>query len=462
MSSNYTGLGVQLMTTGEKAGTWGTLTNTNWNIMEQISGGYTTQAITSTPTTLAVSDGSAGATLAHRIIEFSGSIGEATVVTIPLDVQTFYIIKNGSSGAYTVQFKYVSGSGSSVTWAAADKGTKIIYATANDGTDPDIVDLGMVTLTGTETLTNKTLTSPAIGTSILDTGGNELMKITVTGSAENEFTMAAGGSGAGPTLSSTGSSDSNIDINIIPAGTGNVNLGADAVQVGDLNANATLTTQGTGDLILNTNNGTNAGTITMEDGVDGNINIAPNGNGVVQGSGAAIKIAGTETIWIPSSAMYGSETNGADAQQVETTATRPDLKVLDFDAGTAEYAQFAIAMPKSWNLGTVTYQVFWSPSNTDTGNCIFGLQGLATTEGDTADAVFGTAIEVTDAGIGTVEDVQMSAVSSAMTLAGSPADDDYCFFQLYRDAADGSDTFTGDARVMGIKLFYTTDAANDA
>jgi hypothetical protein len=141
MSSNYTGLGVQLMTTGEKAGTWGTLTNTNWNIIEQISGGYIGQAITSTPTTLAVNDGTAGATLAHRIIEFTGSIGEATIVTIPLDVQTFYIIKNSSSGAYTVQFKYVTGSGGSVTWAAADKGTKIIYATANDVTNPDIIDV---------------------------------------------------------------------------------------------------------------------------------------------------------------------------------------------------------------------------------------------------------------------------------------------------------------------------------
>ena len=126
MSSNYTVLGVQLMTTGEKAGTWGTLTNTNWDIIEQISGGYTTQAITSTPTTLSVNDGTTGATLAHRVIEFTGSIGEATVVTIPLDVQTFYIIKNGSSGAYTVTFKYVTGSGSSVQWSATDKGTKII------------------------------------------------------------------------------------------------------------------------------------------------------------------------------------------------------------------------------------------------------------------------------------------------------------------------------------------------
>ena len=160
--------------------------------------------------------------------------------------------------------------------------------------------------------------------------------------------------------------------------------------------------------------------------------------------------------------MYGSETNGADAQQVETTATRPDLKVLDFDPSTAEYAQFAIAMPKSWDLGTVTFQAWWSPSTTNTGNCIFGVQGVSCSDSDTADVAFGTAQEVTDAGIGTVEDVQVTGESSAITIAGSPADNDYTFFQVYRDAADGSDTFTGDARLLGIKLFFTTDAANAA
>ena len=294
MASTYTGLGTQLMTTGEKAGTWGTLTNTNWNIIEQISGGYVEQDIAggAGTTTLSVSDGSTGATLAHRIIKFTGSITGNRIVTIPLDVQTFYIITNGTtdgSGTPTVEFKYVTGSGSSVTWAASDKGTKIIYAAADDGTNPNIVDVGMgtVTLTGTETLTNKTLTSPKIGTSILDTGGNELMKITVTGSAENEFTMAAGASGAGPTLSSTGSSDTNIDMNLVPAGTGNVNLSADAVQIGDNNANATLTTQGTGDLILNTNNGTNAGNITLLDGANGDIEFTNNGTGVVKFNDAA-------------------------------------------------------------------------------------------------------------------------------------------------------------------------------
>jgi hypothetical protein len=83
-------------------------------------------------------------------------------------------------------------------------------------------------------------------------------------------------------------STSNRDIDIIPNGTGDVNLGADAVQIGDNDANATLTTQGTGDLILNTNNGTNAGNITLLDGANGNINLAPNGTGeIVVGAGDA-------------------------------------------------------------------------------------------------------------------------------------------------------------------------------
>ena len=232
MPSSYTPLGVELMVTGEKSGQWGTLTNTNWNIAGQIAGGYVSIACNTTgATNLAVSDGAAtdGNQVAHRILNLTGALAGNITVTIPLDVENFYIIKNATTNAYTVEFKYVTGSGSSVTWSATDKTTKIVYATANDGTNPDIVDAGFgsgdVTLTGTQTLTNKTLTSPAIGTSILDTGGNELMKITVTGSAENEFTMAAGASGAGPTLSSSGSSDTNIDINVTPAGSGVTAIG---------------------------------------------------------------------------------------------------------------------------------------------------------------------------------------------------------------------------------------------
>ena len=144
MPSSYTGLGTELMVTGEKSGQWGTLTNTNLQIIEQIAGGYVSIACNTTgATNLAVSDGAAtdGNQVAHRVIELTAALAGDITVTIPLDVQTFYIIKNSTTNAYSVEFKYVTGSGSSATWLAADKGTKIVYATANDGTNPDLVDL---------------------------------------------------------------------------------------------------------------------------------------------------------------------------------------------------------------------------------------------------------------------------------------------------------------------------------
>ena len=291
MASNYTGLGVQLMTTGEKAGTWGTLTNTNWNIIEQIAGGYTAQALTSTPTTLAVSDGSTGAVLAHRVIEFTGTIGENFVVTIPLDVQTFYIIKNSVSGSYSVQFKYVTGSGSSVTWASGDTGTKIVYATANDGTNPDIVDAtsAFVTATSTTTLSNKTLTAPkfADGGFIADTTGAETLVFGEVSSALNEvkITNAATGT-AGPIIASQGQTDVNLQLR--PAGTGKITVGTSA-------ANATISSNGAHDLVLETNEGTNSGNITITDAANGDIDFTCNGTGNVVFNDAAYNPEATLT-----------------------------------------------------------------------------------------------------------------------------------------------------------------------
>ena len=141
--STYTDLGIELMVTGENAGTWGTKTNNNLNLIEQLTGGFATVSIAggAGTTTLDIDDGALTGTAQQRVIEFTGSITGNRIVTIPNDVETFYILKNSSSGAYTVQFKYATGSGSSTTFSATDKGTKIVYATANDGTNPDIVDV---------------------------------------------------------------------------------------------------------------------------------------------------------------------------------------------------------------------------------------------------------------------------------------------------------------------------------
>ena len=435
----------------------GTKTNTNLQLIEQISGGFTQQAVSdSGDTDLSVTDGGTGATLAHRMIEFTGSLTSGRNVTIPIDVQTFYFLKNSTSGSQNVTFKYVSGSGDTV--AVAPSATAVVFASANDGTNPDIISLpsGDVTLTGTQTLTNKTLTSPKVGTSILDTNGAELAKVTATSSAVNEFTIANAATGNDPTLSATGD-DSNIDIAIKPKGTGETVVGTGA-------ADATLTSSGAHNLVLDTNSGTNSGTITITDGANGNIVIAPNGTGVAQAvdggdNTAAIKIAGKETIWVPAVAMYPNTTAGAEAAQVELS-NGPEIKTLDFDKDSDENAQFAVAFPKSWNEGTVTFQAFFTATSTDTGTVSWDLAGVALADNGDLNTAFGTAVAPTaKAHSGTSNDLDVTAESGAVTIAGSPSTDEYVFFQITRDVSD--DTLNADARLLGVKLFFTTDAAND-
>ena len=265
MASTYTPLGIELQATGENAGTWGTKTNTNLQIIEQISGGFIEKSIAggAQNTDLSVSDGSTGAELAHRMIEFTGTITGNQVVRIPIDVQTFYFLRNSTSGAYTVEFKYITGSGASVTFSATDKGDKLIVATANDGTNPDIKEVslataGTVTETGTQTLTNKTLTSPKIGTSILDTNGAELFKLTATSSAVNEITYNNAATGNKPTFTASGD-DSNIGISIQPKGSGTVTIDALTFPAADGTSGQILQTDGSGTLSFTTSSGISMG-----------------------------------------------------------------------------------------------------------------------------------------------------------------------------------------------------------
>ena len=405
MASTYTPLGVEKMATGENAGTWGTKTNTNLEIIEQLAGGYASQAVSGTgDTALAVSDGATGATMAHRVIELTGTITGNITVSIPLDAQQLYVIKNSTSGAYTVEFQYTSGSGTSVTWTATDKGTKLLYAKADDGTNPNIVDVGFSQITGTETLTNKTLSSPKIDTGLFDTNGNESILFTATSSAINEITVTNAAASGDPAISATGG-DTNIDLNLVAKGTG-----------------------------------------------------------VVQSNGSALAVTGKQTIWVPATAMYATTTNGcADIDQTELTAGQPELKTLDFDPSSDENAQFTIAFPKAWDPSQlIMYQVFWTANSTNTGNCIWNLKGVGIADNDAIDTAFGTAVAITDAHSGTANDLNVTAQSGSVTIAGSPAADEDVFFNISRDADNGSDTFTGDAKLLGIKIFFATNLPNDA
>lgn len=283
------------------------------------------------------------------------------------------------------------------TYLTIDPATQDVVLYLNEGVP------GSATLDGTETLTNKTLTTPKIGTAILDTNGNELLKLTATASAVNELTLANAATGGTPTLTASGD-DTNIDINLVPKGSGTVK---------------------------------------------------------VSGVTVASPI-GLQTIWIPAAAMVSRTTNGAASGTVEMTTNKNMFKTLDFDTATSEFAQFAIQMPKSWNEGTVTAAFVWSHAATTTNfGVAFGLQGVAVSNDDAGDVAFGTGVLAVDTG-GTTNDIYVSPTTAAITIAGSPAAQDYVMFQVYRAVSDGGDTMAIDARLHGRSGFAGLNAVGHA
>jgi hypothetical protein len=281
MASTYTPLGIELMATGENAGTWGTKTNANLNLIEQLVGGFKQVSIAggAQTTALTVADGALTGTAQARMIEFTGTITGNQIVTIPLDVETFYFLKNTTTGSFTVQFKYASGSGDTFTFATGNKSTAILFATANDGTNPDIIQIQ----TGGDVVDD---TSPQLGgnldansfnidfddaTGIRDDSANEQLIFQKTSSAVNHFELTNQATGSDPTIAAVGD-DANVNMVLVPKGTGETIIGTGS-------AAATLTSSGAHDLTLDTNSGTNSGTITITDGANGNIAITPNGSG---------------------------------------------------------------------------------------------------------------------------------------------------------------------------------------
>jgi hypothetical protein len=404
MASTFTPLGVELQATGENAGTWGSKTNVNLQLIEQIAGGFTQQSIAggAQTTALTISDSGTGDVAGHRMIEFTGTISGNQIVTIPLDVQNFYILRNSTSGSHTVQFKYASGSGSTFTFSATDKGDKIVFAAANDGTNPDIKTLAI----GTGISEVSADTSPQLGGDldtnsfniafddahgINDENGNEQIVFQTTSSAVNQFDVTNAATGNAPSISATGG-DSNIDIALIPKGTGETKVGtgaadatitssgahnlildtnsgtnsgtititdgangnidltpngtgdvtlqADTVQIGDNNADATLTTQGTGDLILNTNNGTNAGNITLADGANGDINVSTNGTGAIKFNDIA---------YIPQQALTSSSNAVAWDAQAKPNAFHLTTENTTFSAPTNNIEGSFICLEINYN-----------------------------------------------------------------------------------------------------------------
>ena len=197
---------------------------------------------------------------------------------------TSLVFKTNRSAAATERMRIKSdgviqlgGSGANVT--VTTNGTGDLTLNTNSGTNSGVITIadgsnGNIAITpdgtGEVDISKVDIDGGAIDGAII--GANSAAAGTFTSAVIDNITID------GNSITST---DTNGNIALTPAGTGDVQLDADTVRVGDSNANATITTNGTGDLILNTNAGTNSGSITIADAANGTITFAPHGTGNV-------------------------------------------------------------------------------------------------------------------------------------------------------------------------------------
>ena len=229
MASSYsTDLKLELMVTGEDSGTWGDITNTNLVILQQSIAGYSSITLNATTgATLTYSNGlpSDGK---NAVLNLTGTITGNVSVTIPATVtQKVYVIRNSTTGAFTVTVKISGQTG--VTFSATDKGTKLLYANGTDFVDSNI---GKLSNDSTPTLaanlsTNSNNIQVSSGTGIIDNNSNSQIKFTTTASATNQITIANAATGTNPVVSATGT-DTNIGLTLTPKGMGRVTANGNA------------------------------------------------------------------------------------------------------------------------------------------------------------------------------------------------------------------------------------------
>lgn len=179
-------------------------------------------------------------------------------------------------------------------------------------------------------------------------------------------------------------------------------------------------------------------------------------------NGSWVQTAGKTAIPIPASAIYKRTTSGPANGTYETATNINMHSTLDFDGSAAEYGQFVIMMPSSWNESTLTFKPYMSRTTGGSGSGVtWKLQAVSFSNNESTNAAFGATVSsiVTAA---TSNTLYIGPESSAMTVAGSPAAGDLVMFQVFRDPTDGSDNLTLDARLHGLTLYITTDSMVDS
>lgn len=366
-------------------------------------------------------------------------VADSSTDTLTLAAPAAGMTITGNSGTDTITFalandlaalEALSGTGHVVHTGSETYAERTITGTANQITVTNGSGVsGNPTLSlPADVLIPTVLTVPNTGLHILDTNASHDLIIAPGSDLTGDHTLTVTTGDADRTLTISGNATISQDY----SATGSPTFAAPTVTTLELGAASTDTTLARA----------SAGIVTVE--------------------GTPLLKAGKQTIWIPAAAMWARTTNGAAASSRElTTSGDIMIKAWAFDTTTEEAVQFYIAFPKSWDKSTVTFQAFWTNVNGLTTETVsWGLSAGAYTDSDAMDSTeLGTEVRVSDTWLA-ANDIHVSAESGAVTVGNTPVDDDMVIGQIARSVAN--DNMTGDAELLGIKIFFTTNAATDA
>lgn len=158
-------------------------------------------------------------------------------------------------------------------------------------------------------------------------------------------------------------------------------------------------------------------------------------------------------LWLSTTDIKPRTSNGCATATTESATHKVNTTELVFDQAVDEYAQVAVVMPSNYNGGTVTAKFHWTASS-GSGDVVWAIQGRAFADGSNIDQAFGSAQTVIDT-LTAANQVDITASTAAITLAGTPAAGNLVIFQIYRIGSTGPDTLTADARLLGVEISYT-------